>query len=622
MKFTNFKNLFFVEERIDYYNCITAFLAVFSTTIAFLFFFKDAFFNGVGWIDPFIYVGYGYNYLDPSYLTGYYKISRLPWVLTQFVFRSIFNENLVGYFLHFSVYSASSYLIFNIAKKFSDDIPALISAITLPIFLIIYSGNPDYHNNFSAVSFLALIFYVANGTLAKKDDFNFFIITGVLYALVVHSNILLSADAAIYAAAFYIAIKTSQNQPIFKNLNNKITPIIIGFVICTLALCLTNALFGRHFWFMKPLWKFMLGSNPGNNDHYWQPFSNFIGNSKHLAHFFALFIYSSFLVSYLFITKSHKKNPLIFFVNLAFIPVVIELILTQTTGINNLQIGYFAFTAIIPFFLTLTINLSFFLQQKNSDISSKKICAIALFLVTILTIFLFKNDLFYTKIDQQYPFVSYCLIWLSFFALLPLLKSKSHKLTILLSTTTLFLFITSSTAKDTNYKFSNCNTAQSMTQSWLDVNSRFKQYKLDFQNNANGNIFLWWNRDQKVKDSCSKEVTHTLTDISRSIVVASAGSAYPLDDAWLDGGMNKIENLWQNNANDSIKKTFLDYKNAPRVLILMTTDEEDAKKMIKKMKEYNADFSLSEKRKIISDAFTLTYFILTENRKFDTQNAE
>ncbi len=45
-------------------------------------------YSTLGWLDPWYYLGYGLNYLDPTYLNDYYKVSRVPWILVEFVTRS------------------------------------------------------------------------------------------------------------------------------------------------------------------------------------------------------------------------------------------------------------------------------------------------------------------------------------------------------------------------------------------------------------------------------------------------------------------------------------------------------------------------------------------------------
>src|SRR2546428_12965799 len=69
-------------------------------------------FTQLGWIDPWYYVGYGYHYLDPSYENHYYKISRLPWILVQFVFRQSLEPVSASYAIQFTCMALGAISVF------------------------------------------------------------------------------------------------------------------------------------------------------------------------------------------------------------------------------------------------------------------------------------------------------------------------------------------------------------------------------------------------------------------------------------------------------------------------------------------------------------------------------
>ena len=50
-----------------------------------------------------MYVGYGYNYLDPTFYATNYKISRLPWVLLRRSFGGSFPSLVSSWMLAFGV---------------------------------------------------------------------------------------------------------------------------------------------------------------------------------------------------------------------------------------------------------------------------------------------------------------------------------------------------------------------------------------------------------------------------------------------------------------------------------------------------------------------------------------
>jgi predicted transcriptional regulator len=73
--------------------------------------------------------------------------------------------------------------------------------------------------------------------------------------------------------------------------------------------------------------------------------------------------------------------------------------------------------------------------------------------------------------------------------------------------------------------------------------------------------------------------------------------------------------LWSTVRSVEFKDKFFDHTQENRVVILFSKNHEDVTKMIKKLRENGLKFSLTEQRKIITDAFVLDYFILSEEKK-------
>ena len=611
-----------------YYKLILL-ISVFFTPITFLFFFQDAFFTGIGYVDPFGYIGYGYSYIDSSYLSSYYKISRLPWILVQFLFRNLFNDDLSSYILHFTIYSSASYFIFKIADKNFGTISAFFSATITPILLYFYSGSPDYHNNFAAVLFLALIFYVINAVSKSKDDSKFFILLGGIYSLIVHTNLLSSLDVIIYVLCFYVALKINQKKPIFNLIVKKTLLTISGFLIFTLILCLVNYFVGRDFFFMKVLWEFTI--NFSQIDHNgWLPLDKFIRSSVNLSNLFAMFLFSLFMAGYLMVKKNHLKNPITFFANLAFIFVSLELLITHNLKANNIHLSYISFNYLVPFLLTLSVNLGFVFDNENTNYNKRKILLIALILISSI---LLTNIFIIPNIYINHNFLENSFIYLSILWIIALyimfffrqrlahnIKFKSLIIVFILY----FIFFLANfmpqISRENNkitYVVGSylCNPAKSITKSFIELGNHLKKYKTDFT--GNGNVFIWYNKNQHVKyNNCYKGYNHSYPAMYAGINFGSSGnSAYPIDDVWKEGGINEIDNLWIEDGDNWFKTYFLTKNKHPRVLALLTYDKNDVTKMINKMKSHGINFTLSENRKIMTDAFMLQYYILVENKQ-------
>jgi hypothetical protein len=51
-----------------------------------LLFNTEWFYDPLGWIDTYIFLGYFKHYLDPTFFPYDYKIARLPWILIGYIF--------------------------------------------------------------------------------------------------------------------------------------------------------------------------------------------------------------------------------------------------------------------------------------------------------------------------------------------------------------------------------------------------------------------------------------------------------------------------------------------------------------------------------------------------------
>jgi hypothetical protein len=110
----------------------------------------DWFYEPPGWLDPFMYTGYGYNYPSHEYLPGYYKISRLPWVLTQAAAHRLLPHELVLPVFARLMLVALSLLSFILFRKLTKNITmAALAANAVALSPIVnnlgISGGYTYH---------------------------------------------------------------------------------------------------------------------------------------------------------------------------------------------------------------------------------------------------------------------------------------------------------------------------------------------------------------------------------------------------------------------------------------------------------------------------------------------
>src|SRR5437660_1243391 len=104
-------------------------------------------YSDVGGFDSWVYFGYGLNYADPNYLDSYYKISRLPWILLEFVGRSVFNPVIASWILQIGSLALGSASLYFLFVRTLDRRSAFLGAAIFAAYPFAHSsGGGDYHN--------------------------------------------------------------------------------------------------------------------------------------------------------------------------------------------------------------------------------------------------------------------------------------------------------------------------------------------------------------------------------------------------------------------------------------------------------------------------------------------
>ena len=61
-------------------------------------------YSAPGYIDPWVYLGFAFNYTDPTFHDNYYKISRLPWIIVLFTAYHLLPPTLANHMSHLGVF--------------------------------------------------------------------------------------------------------------------------------------------------------------------------------------------------------------------------------------------------------------------------------------------------------------------------------------------------------------------------------------------------------------------------------------------------------------------------------------------------------------------------------------
>jgi hypothetical protein len=234
----------------------------------------DWVYSRIGQLDSWYYIGYGLHYRDPNFLNDYYKVSRLPWVLTEFVVRKLVPGYLAAWALHIvtlMVGGASLYALFS--RVFDRLTGLIIAAIFVTATFNHGNGGADYHSEMSGALF-ALTWWLAIRTaLAAQDNLGQMLLVGVAAALTVHTSVLFVNLAPYVFFHWYLTSRWAGRKPAVLTF---VCAIAVGALAGTLALCTINWMVGRGFlFFMK---QFSLAASfVADNSHqssWWHPWSS------------------------------------------------------------------------------------------------------------------------------------------------------------------------------------------------------------------------------------------------------------------------------------------------------------------------------------------------------------
>jgi hypothetical protein len=198
-------------------------------------------------IDEWVYVGYGYRYLNPTFYAESYKISRLPWVLTEALVRNSFPPLISSWILTFGVLALSNIVLYFALRLTFGRLPALLAGIFIAGFTFMHAnGGADYHNTLAGAFYCLSMFFCAHYARQQFSSRHLAVL-GAAVALTVHTNVVFLNLAPILIAQYLLAYRINQTK--FPPLIPVIFSMMSGALGITILLGLINLGVGRQFLF-------------------------------------------------------------------------------------------------------------------------------------------------------------------------------------------------------------------------------------------------------------------------------------------------------------------------------------------------------------------------------------
>ncbi|MBW0003927.1 MAG: hypothetical protein JO216_10595 [Hyphomicrobiales bacterium] len=238
-------------------------------------------------IDEWVYVGYGYSYLDPTFNVTDYKIGRLPWILLEGIVRGSFSRLVSSWILAFGVLALGNIALFFALRIPFGRLPALSASIFIAGLTFMYAnGGPDYHNTLAG-AFYCLSMFLCARCARRQPPGRDLVFLGAVLALTVHTNPVFINLVPILIVQFLLSYRVNHLE--FPALFPTIFLGMFGAVAVTVLLGVVNFSCGRQFFFFAQQLHLIIDfvSDSSRQKTWWEPWSRWYLNAPNMGFFFA-----------------------------------------------------------------------------------------------------------------------------------------------------------------------------------------------------------------------------------------------------------------------------------------------------------------------------------------------
>ncbi len=248
-------------------------------------------FTRAGEDDPWWYISLGYFYYkDPLLASNSYKISRLPWILVEYIIRNLFTPTTAAIVLTLIIVIPGSigfYLL--VSRLFSKEIGFISTALLSTFSYYMVSRSPDYHNAAGSLFFIWSLYSLTLAVQSKSRQRGWFFVCGAVYGLAVHSEFFVLGCFPAMIVQFVMLNWAGKKRPVLE----AVLFGLLGFLSTTGLLGLAAALSGRSFFFFMNQIIFLIRYSGVERGFYLPGNSGWPLQAKHLALPVAAFFFAA-----------------------------------------------------------------------------------------------------------------------------------------------------------------------------------------------------------------------------------------------------------------------------------------------------------------------------------------
>lgn len=211
-------------------------------------------FTPAGDQDPWWFVGYGYQYTDPSFHPHYYKASRLPWILLEHITRRILSPAPAARALALGCLLFGNIGFFLTARRFVSAGSAFaITALLGTYTPYLVSRATDYNNTAAGPLYLWSMYLATRGICSERHASTSFFLSGMLFGLSVHSSLPVLFLTPCLVIHLLLLGGRHRNAASIRG----VAAGVAGVLAVTAALAVTNWAVGRSLAFFMPQFRFL-----------------------------------------------------------------------------------------------------------------------------------------------------------------------------------------------------------------------------------------------------------------------------------------------------------------------------------------------------------------------------
>jgi hypothetical protein len=471
---------------------------------SFFFYFNSTiFFNDVGWLDPYMYIGIGLYYGIPDFFANHYKISRVPWNILEFLTRQTLLPESATYVLQSSIAALTSVAIFVYFRNLIGKPKSFLLASFSIFFPLLHAGGgagADYHNGFSAALYFLTLAFLVTAILHASKCLAF--LAGATIAATVHTNplfILLAPMTALHAFALCL----ERNRSVLFILYAA-SFALGGAVVTTVLLGLVHIMLGRSFFFFLPQWTFIFGFLKEGSD-IWMPMSwEWIRNSKENAYLLSVFILCSTELIIIAVQKTIGRNLQAIAAYGGFIITYVIALAYQLKGQTALQPDYFCYS-----FIAATITPIGYFAKRYFPASSNTVLVYVGFPLLCALSLIFSDDIQRAlSLFALPPFLGVVSVSATAYVLIILLSMIGLDIGIVLLAALIGVLVNSPQV----YKYDSCHSARHLNILISTVSRMSTELATRPQS-----VFVWFDRAERAEaQPCFKQLK--MRDLGSSLV--------------------------------------------------------------------------------------------------------